>query len=332
MRINSSKQTEASRKNGLKSNGPKSISGKNKIRLNALKDGLFSEEIVIESAGERLEDFEQLMKQMWNHYQPADPMEEILVTDIVDNHWRRLRVRHCETTELNSRIKTQEIRDQLERVETVEKLKTEFLGRFGDLLSPSGIDGPQWDDGVREALASTSLGMDFLINQMEYVESQVITDGYLSKDSMAKMSACGIDVFTRVNCEWWSSEGKKQFGIPETGLKEELPSTDQSEADTDQNRIRGKKLDIRKSWYGEFLRNSVRSAIASLKDRKKTLESVEEIEARTRATMIVLPPDSIDRFSRAETAYERGMYRAISALLALRGASSRGPKLPALPE
>ncbi len=148
----------------------------------------------------------------------------------------------------------------------------------------------------------------------------------------ALLSACGIDAFTIASCEWLSSQAKEQFEIPETELEDEAPSTDQSQADADQSRTKRKRSAVRKSWYSENLLKTVRSAIASLKERKETLESVEEIEARTRDVTILLPPDSIDRFSRAETAYERGMYRAISALLALRGPCGRGPKLPALPE
>jgi len=56
--------------------------------LNALKHGLFSQEIIIESAGERLEDFEQIKKKIWDDYQPVGAMEEILVTDIIENAWR----------------------------------------------------------------------------------------------------------------------------------------------------------------------------------------------------------------------------------------------------
>src|SRR6266536_5344274 len=167
--------------------------------LNALKHGLFSQEIIIESAGERLEDFEQFKKEVWHVYKPVGAMEEMLVTDIVVNAWRRRRVRQCEAIELNSRIKAQEIRDRLERMKKVEKLKGEFWGRFSALLDPTRIEGLHWDPRVQEALASTSLGMDFLISQMRGVEDQVKRNGYLSKESNARLSACGMDAFTIVS-------------------------------------------------------------------------------------------------------------------------------------
>jgi hypothetical protein len=53
-------------------------------------------------------------------------------------------------------------------------------------------------------------------------------------------------------------------------------------------------------------------------------------QLRSEAAVILLPPDSIDRFSRAEIAYERGMYRAMGMLLALRAPSGRVPNPPIL--
>src|SRR6266481_6901930 len=123
MRINSPKQTEASRVNGSNSKGPASTDGKSRVRLNALKGGFLCKDIVVESAGERLEDFEKLKKQMCDFFQPASPLEEMLVADIIENHWRRRRVRQCEAVELTNRIKAQEIRDRLEREDKVRSLR-----------------------------------------------------------------------------------------------------------------------------------------------------------------------------------------------------------------
>lgn len=106
MRINSPKPTQASRQNGAKSKGVKSPSGKNRVRLNALKDGSFSKDIVIESVGERKEDFERLKKEMWDLFQPKSALEEMLVADIVENWWRRQRVRGAESADLKNRVRT----------------------------------------------------------------------------------------------------------------------------------------------------------------------------------------------------------------------------------
>jgi hypothetical protein len=333
MRINSPKQTEASRANGSNSRGPKSTRGKDRVRVNALRYGLFSKDIVIESAGERLADFEVLKKRMWDFFGPQNPLEEMLVTDIVENSWRRRRVRHCETTELNNKFRAQEIRDRLERTERLESLKHEFLVRFQDLLG-TRAHGLGWDDNVQEELASTSLGMDYLIDQMSGVKDQVRADGYLSKKSDAMMRACGIDIHTRVRCSMWSEMVEEFEQTPEGGDAEGSFSASQSQEDEGEGPSKRKKA---KHYSGrspgsKMLIGNVRDAIASQEDRKRALESVEQMEARTRSAAALLPADSIDRFSRAETAFERRMYRALGTLLALRGAAVRGMKLPELSE
>ena len=150
MRINSPRQTQASRVNGAKSGGPKSSGGKNQVRLNALKDGLFSKDIVIASAGERKRDFEQLREEMWDLFQPASALEEMLVADIVENRWRRQRVRRAESADLKNRLETLWIRDELRRSDEVESRKAPFfdlLRNYVVALSSSTASGHKRDHG-----------------------------------------------------------------------------------------------------------------------------------------------------------------------------------------
>src|SRR5439155_4446146 len=107
------------------------------------------------------------------------------------------------------------------------------------------IEGLYWNPRVREALASTSLGMDFLIREMRNVEFQVKRNGDLSKESEAMLLACGIDASTRVYCEMWSEAAKEEFAIFETELEEELRLTDQSPVDTEQTRATRKRSRVR---------------------------------------------------------------------------------------
>ena len=93
MRNNSEKQTAASRTNGAKSPGPTSAEGKNKSRLNALKGGCFSRDLVVTAAGESIEEFESFKTAVWDAVQPDGAVEEMLTDDLVANGWRRQRVR-----------------------------------------------------------------------------------------------------------------------------------------------------------------------------------------------------------------------------------------------
>ena len=162
MRINSPKQTQASRENGATSKGVKSPGGKNRIRLNALKDGLFSKDLVIESVGERKADFERLKKEMWDLFQPASALEEILVADIVENWWHRQRVRRAESADLRNRLDTSSIRDKLRRYDEIEPLKATFfdlLRNYVMAFKVTAASVPKRDHG-KNGRSSAATGWD----------------------------------------------------------------------------------------------------------------------------------------------------------------------------
>jgi hypothetical protein len=197
MRKNTPKQTQASRTNGGKSNGPKSVRGKEQVRLNALKDGLFSKDLVIESLGERKEDLERLKKKMWDYFQPANACTEMLVANIVEDRWRQQRVRRAESADLKNRLDTSWIRDDLRRRDEIEPFKASFFDLLRKYVMAASSQ-PSQDtspitaklEEVRQRLAGTPLGVDFLIRQMEGVEFQARVKGQLSPDSVATTLAC----------------------------------------------------------------------------------------------------------------------------------------------
>jgi hypothetical protein len=70
--------------------GPKTPEGKNKVKLNAMKSGIWAhcgegKKMVADVMGV---DFEVILAQMTAHYQPADPEEEVLVRRIARCSWR----------------------------------------------------------------------------------------------------------------------------------------------------------------------------------------------------------------------------------------------------
>jgi hypothetical protein len=164
MRNNSKKQTAASRTNGAKSHGPTSAKGKHRSRLNALKTGLFSRDIVVAAAGERIEDFEAFKTAIWDSVQPDGALQE-LTDDLVANGWRRQRVRRSESAELRSRLENLEIHDTYLRSDEIESLKIRFyllLERYQALTYTPAADANEivMDlENARSQLASTSLGL-----------------------------------------------------------------------------------------------------------------------------------------------------------------------------
>ncbi len=76
-----SKQITASRRNGVKSNGPKTERGKAIASKNGTKHGLLAENPPL-LATENLETFKELMQGLVNQYQPANPVEWHLVQQV----------------------------------------------------------------------------------------------------------------------------------------------------------------------------------------------------------------------------------------------------------
>jgi hypothetical protein len=93
--MTSDKKAEANRRNALKSTGPKTREGKAAVRLNALKHGLLSQEILL--PGEDEEALRELGEHLRNELQPAGELENLLVDRIISAYWRLRRLGRVET-------------------------------------------------------------------------------------------------------------------------------------------------------------------------------------------------------------------------------------------
>jgi hypothetical protein len=80
----------------------------------------------------------------------------------------------------------------------------------------------------------------------------------------------------------------------------------------------------------QVLIEALKIPIQELKVRKQIVEGLEESRVGRRLAEAILPVDGSDRFSRAETALERRMYRALAMLMAIR--ESRDSIVPKLAE
>ncbi len=88
------KQAAAIRRNAAKSTGPRTKSGKTRSRRNALKHGLSAEQVVM--LDEDPAAFDALRSDLFEHYQPTDPVAEHLVEQVAACIWRLRRVPEIE--------------------------------------------------------------------------------------------------------------------------------------------------------------------------------------------------------------------------------------------
>jgi hypothetical protein len=92
--MTSEKKAEANRRNALKSTGPKTPEGKAAVRLNALRHGLRSEEILL--PGEDEQALRELDEYLRAELQPVGELENLLIDRVVAAYWRLRRLGRVE--------------------------------------------------------------------------------------------------------------------------------------------------------------------------------------------------------------------------------------------
>ena len=193
----SDRRAQASRENGRGSKGPVSPEGKSRTRLNALKFGLFSQELVVAAAGETQQEADAFRSSVWNHFKPREPVTALLVEDFVNTAWRLQRPRRCETAEIRRRTETARYRRHFERISEVDSLKGRFMRDYVKLCSPApGVaDREALSLSLRETrkqLAQTSLGLEFLIGLIQPIAKTVESCGFFSATAaLLLVAACG---------------------------------------------------------------------------------------------------------------------------------------------
>lgn len=96
------KQLAANRRNATKSTGPKTPEGRAASKLNALKHGILSQEVLVRGRvlRESARELAALHQRFRDDLQPVGPVEEMLVDQIVTAHWRRRRALTAEAGEI----------------------------------------------------------------------------------------------------------------------------------------------------------------------------------------------------------------------------------------
>src|SRR5436853_221762 len=94
----SEERTAANRANALKSTGPSTPEGKAASKMNAVKHGILSREVL--ASGEDHQELTALQEWFEKDLQPVGPMEAMLVGQIVATHWRLRRVLAAESGEI----------------------------------------------------------------------------------------------------------------------------------------------------------------------------------------------------------------------------------------
>lgn len=119
-------------KNNEDKGGPKTPEGKEISKMNALKHGLLTKEVLIE--GEEIKDLSELREAISQSLGPIGPMENLLADRIVANVWRLRRALQVET-------KTMEwYQNDLDMFPLVQSEKQQTRKSVRDMLNNDSID------------------------------------------------------------------------------------------------------------------------------------------------------------------------------------------------
>lgn len=140
----SPRKLAANQENARRSTGPRTPEGKEKVRLNAVRHGLLAKEVIVPIGDEQdnRSKFERLWNDLWQHYAPVGPVEEMLVEMIAICYWRLRRATRAEVGQLSLEFpRVQEgigallARNVAELMEQVEEADASF--DFGAWLKTS---------------------------------------------------------------------------------------------------------------------------------------------------------------------------------------------------
>jgi len=95
----STQQIAANRRNALKSTGPRTVAGKQRSRLNALKHGLNAQSFrkAMPGLGEDPREYERMHRDLIDSLQPANRLEAKLVEDLARLWWKKARGERAQT-------------------------------------------------------------------------------------------------------------------------------------------------------------------------------------------------------------------------------------------
>ena len=286
----------SNRKNAKKSTGPKSRRGKQIVKRNALKHGLLSRDVVIQTGDgkENSAEFNTLITQLAAQFQPEGVLEEILVERIAVCYWRLRRVLKCETGEIRKQLDSAVWRWAFNAADQFRQTK-----EFGAL----GIG--------REKLSRSSMGVKYLQVVLENVKTGIEEMGRLTEyDTKHLTEAYGLD----------------DGSLTHTLMVLDHMITSQSSKDgcESEEDCELSEPDHLKAAMMRF----VNLEIDRLKGMEQELGKIEDMDLEAQMLADQLPPKQVvEKILRYETTIERQLYRAIDQLERLQR-SRRGETVP----
>ncbi len=171
-RTTSPKQIAANRRNAVKSTGPRTPEGRAVSKMNALKHGILSRQVLVRGQvlQESPKEFTALHQRFWDDLQPEGPVEELLVDQIVTAHWRLRRALSAEAGEISLSV---DAGSRKRSRGTNPALLWMKWTAFGDPI---------------HSMENSSIGTAILVNWLRDVRQTVEAEGSLTEAAVQKLA------------------------------------------------------------------------------------------------------------------------------------------------
>jgi hypothetical protein len=269
------KQIAANRANALKSTGPRTPRGLAVSKMNALKSGIWSREVLVRGwhLRESGAELAALLEEFRISLNPVGPIEDLLVQQIVTASWRLRRVLRAESGEISL------------SVDGGRWERSRHLPHWHWMDQPPQAGGKE--DPVSEMKTSAG-GLSMLADWLRDVRDCVENEGELT------VAAVNIPFFGRPN--------KLSAELERLRL---LLSTNADQPDPASQRQANKLQALR----------AIDLKLESLQLRLDDCQKREEAEEAARQASDVLPKQPmLDKIMRYETTLNRQLFRAMSQL------------------
>ena len=170
----SPKQIAANRRNAQKSTGPQTPAGRAVSKMNAVKHGILSKDVLVRGMyiKENGREFAALHQRFWETLMPVGPMEEMLMDQIVTTHWRLRRALKAESGEIALSVDE----GHWDRKHQHPALTCMLWESFGDPVA---------------SMRNSAFGNRFLENQLKEVRASVEKEGELTEAAIQSVEYNG---------------------------------------------------------------------------------------------------------------------------------------------
>ena len=271
----SQKQIDANRRNARKSTGPRTQAGKAASKLNSLKHGILSSEVVVRglTGCESTGDFDALRQRFWQELAPVGPVEEMLLDRIVTSFWRLRRAMKAEAGEIALNVDGGHW-ERTRPCRMYHPIKMAALFPTGD---------------TSRRLEESTTGLHCLMGMLQRVRAAVEKAGELTDAALQETHFAGKpNGLTNELAELRTVPLHDAEGLDETALK---------------------------AGRREQILTAINRRLEQYRWLERQATEREEAEESARQAAAVLPsPETLDKIMRYETTLERCLYRAMSEL------------------